>query len=161
MTPTESRLDTASKPPRAVRPTLGTRKSTMSVTIEQRLREMEVVHNMLRIAMAEDGDEDDEVKEEYGKRADESLASLRLSLEEARRIEGVDQREPTFQESTSPAVHPEHNTDKLQISLAESENKVGDLSPSDFWCLILCLFLLGPLLVGAFFGVYVKIRIDR
>lgn len=62
----------------------------MSVTIEQRLREMELVHQMLQVAMAEDGDESDEVKEEYGKRVDESLASLRTKLEEARRNEGLD-----------------------------------------------------------------------
>lgn len=60
----------------------------MAVTIEQRLREMEVVNVMLRAAMAEDGDEDDEVKEAYGKQADEELTHLRSKLEEARRNEG-------------------------------------------------------------------------
>ena len=69
------------------RPAFGTRKSTMSVTIEQRLREMEAVNQMLRAAMAEDGDESDEVKEEYGKKVDEGLASLRLKLEAARQKE--------------------------------------------------------------------------
>lgn len=77
-------------PLKSARPGLGTRKSTMSVTIEQRLREMELVHRMLHIAMAEDGGEDDEVKEEYGRKVDESLASLRTKLEEARRSEGLD-----------------------------------------------------------------------
>lgn len=62
----------------------------MSVTIEQRLREMQLVSDMLQAAMAEDGDEDDEVKEEYGKKMDETLASLRVKLEEAKRNEGKD-----------------------------------------------------------------------
>lgn len=48
---------------------------------------------MLHVAMAEDGHESDEVKEEYGKRVDESLASLRTKLEEARRNEGLEPRE--------------------------------------------------------------------
>lgn len=49
---------------------------------------MELVNTMLRAAMAEDGKEDDQVKEEYGKQADEGLAKLRSRLEEARRNEG-------------------------------------------------------------------------
>ena len=44
--------------------------------------------DMLQIAMAEDGAEDDEIKEDYAKRADETLASMRAKLEEARRNEG-------------------------------------------------------------------------
>ena len=60
----------------------------MSITIEQRLREMELVNEMLQAAMAEDGDEEDEVKEEYGRKMDEQLASLRTKLEDARRNEG-------------------------------------------------------------------------
>ncbi|KAL9119814.1 MAG: hypothetical protein Q9187_003628 [Circinaria calcarea] len=77
-------------PVKPVRPGLVTRTSTMSVTIEQRLREMQLVSDMLQAAMAEDGDEDDEAKEEYGKRMDETLATLRVKLEEARRNEGKD-----------------------------------------------------------------------
>ena len=49
---------------------------------------MELVNQMLQAAMAEDGDESDEVKEEYGKKVDETLADLREKLEEARRAEG-------------------------------------------------------------------------
>ena len=72
------------------RPTLPTRKSTQSQTIEQRLREMSVVHEMLRIAMADDGDENDSEKEEYGRQFDQRLAGIREQLEEARRQEGKD-----------------------------------------------------------------------
>ena len=71
-----------------MRPSLGPRKSTMSVTIEQRLRELSLVGIMLKAAMTEDGPEDDEVKEEYGSQVDEDLAMLRSKLEEARRNEG-------------------------------------------------------------------------
>lgn len=61
----------------------------MSVTIEQRLREMSLVHQMLHAAMAEEGDEDDEVKEAYGKQMDEQLAALKARLEEAKIEEGL------------------------------------------------------------------------
>ena len=73
-----------------MRPGLLTRKSTMSVTIEQRLREMELVHKMLTAAMTDDGLEDDVVKEEYGKTADNTLASLKAKLAEAKLREGKD-----------------------------------------------------------------------
>lgn len=79
----------APSPLKKVRPGLGTRKSTMSVTIEQRLREMSLVHQMLHAAMAEEGDEDDDVKESYGKQMDEQLAALRARLEQARMEENL------------------------------------------------------------------------
>ena len=77
-----------------VRPVLTTRKSTLSITIEQRLREMELVSQMLHVAMAEGGDETDEVKEQYGRKMDETLADLREKLEEARRNEGKPPLDP-------------------------------------------------------------------
>lgn len=51
---------------------------------------MSVVHEMLRIAMADDGDENDSEKEEYGRQFDQRLAGIREQLEEARRQEGKD-----------------------------------------------------------------------
>ena len=90
-----------------VRPSLTARKSTLSVTIEQRLREMELVSQMLQIAMAEDGDETDEVKEQYGKKMDETLADLREKLEEARRNEGKPPLDsPANQPSTNSGNRP-------------------------------------------------------
>ncbi|KAL8908574.1 MAG: hypothetical protein Q9171_005409 [Xanthocarpia ochracea] len=86
--PTNTPPVQSSPPSKMTRPGLGTRKSTMSVTIEQRLQEMSLVHQMLRAAMAEDGDEDDDVKEEYGKQMDNTLAALRVRLEEAKTFEG-------------------------------------------------------------------------
>lgn len=123
-----------STPVKPARPCLGTRNSTMSVTIEQRLREMELVHQMLHVAMAEDGDESDEVKEEYGKRVDESLASLRSKLQEARRNEGLDAGEVNKDNSIESQDTLTSNggidrstsdLDKLQTVLAESQTKVG------------------------------------
>ncbi|KAL8764981.1 MAG: hypothetical protein Q9209_007782 [Squamulea sp. 1 TL-2023] len=92
----------SSPPPTKTRPGLGPRKSTMSVTIQQRLREMSLVHEMLRAAMAEDGNESDELKEEYGKQADDSLAALRARLEEAKALEAslVKDKAPTNETSS-------------------------------------------------------------
>lgn len=105
----------------------------MSVTIEQRLREMELVSQMLQVAMAEDGDESDEVKEEYGKRVDESLASLRTKLEEARRNEGLDsgeeKKDANAESRKAATVRAEtdrspSDLDKLPTASTESEQEV-------------------------------------
>ena len=61
----------------------------MSLDLQQKLREMELVHQMLKIAMAQDGDEDDELKAEYNQKMDESIAELRTQLEESRAAEGL------------------------------------------------------------------------
>ncbi|KAL8719632.1 MAG: hypothetical protein Q9225_003380 [Loekoesia sp. 1 TL-2023] len=97
--------------PKKMRPGLGTRKSTMSVTIEQRLREMSLVHEMLRAAMAEDGDENDEVKEEYGKQMDETLAALKARLEEAKSNEGILSSEAELDVKTMPKESSVHSPD--------------------------------------------------
>lgn len=105
----------------------------MSVTIEQRLKEMELVHQMLHIAMAEDGSESDEVKEQYGKRADESLVMLRTKLEVARRNEGLDSGEEkndatteTSKAATSSAETDRltSESDKLPTAFTESQLEV-------------------------------------
>lgn len=115
----------------ARRPVLHSRKSTMSITIEQRLREMELVHQMLRVAMAEDGNDNDEVKEEYGRKVDESLASLRVRLEEARRNEGIDPQDKevskvSSEKSNGVTTYQATSGDgKLLEALRESEGKVS------------------------------------
>ncbi|KAL8715894.1 MAG: hypothetical protein Q9220_000561 [cf. Caloplaca sp. 1 TL-2023] len=65
----------------------------MSVTIQQRLHEMSLVHQMLRAAMTEDGDEDDETKEQYGSQMDENFAALKAKLEQAKADEGLESPE--------------------------------------------------------------------
>ena len=113
---------------RTVRPALGARKSTMSVTIEQRLREMSVVSTMLRAAMADDGSGDDEIKEEYGNQVDEDLAMLKEKLNKARRSEGkepldieVDLDLPKSTEEAEPVAE----ATSLETKQAASEDRVG------------------------------------
>ncbi|MCJ1395626.1 hypothetical protein MMC18_008512 [Xylographa bjoerkii] len=144
--PASESTDTVGSPPvqglKPVRPSLGPRKSTMSVTIEQRLQEMELVNEMLKIAMAEDGEESDEVKEEYGRKVDETLADLREQLEEARRKEGkpplssADGTPPTNEKpvpiesghsDATPDILPNKQIEELQSALTASQEKVATL----------------------------------
>lgn len=105
----------------------------MSISLEQSLREMEVVHTMLQVAMAEDGDSTDEAKEEYGKKVDESLAAIREKLEEARRSQGLDTGDSNSEAATEvPKAAPlgiETETsiaeiNELKSGLVESRSKV-------------------------------------
>ena len=110
------------------RPKLLARKSTMSPTIEQRLREIALVHQMIKAAMAEDGDEEDEVKEEYGKQADEELAELRSKLEEARRNEGKPPLNADHDESIrvmDVSAKPADGDAELKAKLALSQQEVS------------------------------------
>ncbi|MCJ1305409.1 hypothetical protein MMC08_008223 [Hypocenomyce scalaris] len=125
---TEKTEPSASRKP--ARPALGTRKSTTSVGIEQRLQEMELVNQMLRAAMAEDGDEDDEVKEEYEKKVDETLASLRMKLEEARRNEAEEGIAPTRMSAIKPGVGDAH-TDGNVMKETSSRDETGRQSDID------------------------------
>lgn len=106
----------------------------MSVTIEQRLREMELVSEMLQIAMAEDGDKTDEVKEEYGKKMEETLADLRGKLEEARRNEGkppLDPPEPSQAGAAADFDEGEgRRIEELESALVASQEKVSRSCPS-------------------------------
>ncbi|KAL9040070.1 MAG: hypothetical protein Q9180_002143 [Flavoplaca navasiana] len=120
-TPTPSAAETTKQ----VRPGLGTRKSTMSVTIEQRLRDISIVHQMLRVAMADDGDDDDEVKEQYGKEADERLADLRARLEEARTAEAQSSHQE--QPDTETSIKEDH-AELPEVTLPKSEAEDPDRS---------------------------------
>ena len=106
---------------------MGPRKSTMSVSIEQRLREMSVVSTMLRAAMADDGSGDDEIKEEYSNQVDEDLAMLKEKLNNARQSEG---KEPFDAENdmklpnSAKEVEPVVETAGLETKLAKSEERV-------------------------------------
>lgn len=88
---------------------------------------MELVNTMLRAAMAEDGEEDDEVKEEYGKQADEGLAKLRSKLEEARRNEGksiMNGSEIGQNEQQVATVESPRSNAALEIKFEESQREV-------------------------------------
>ena len=124
--PANQEIDHSKPSSTMVRPGLGNRKSTMSVTIEQRLREMSLVHEMLRAAMIEDGDEKDEVKEEYGKQMDETLAALKTKLEEAKSKEGLlGVRDDSAIDSTAnQGPYPSLDTDEeVATPLGESRNE--------------------------------------
>ena len=100
------------------------------MTIEQRLREMELVSDMLQIAMSEEGADDEEIKEDYGKRADETLAAMRAKLEEARRNEGKPPIEPTTvpaeaASSNAEAVETPKLLRAVQSELDAAHGKVG------------------------------------
>ena len=97
---------------------------------------MELVHTLLTAAMADDGIEDDQVKEEYGKTADDTLASLRAKLVQARHNEGKEgHKEPESNAHTSAdgeagdGADIQHIVDDGQLSsaLAESTQKVCHL----------------------------------
>lgn len=68
---------------------------------------------MLRVAMADDGNEDDEAKEEYGKKVDETLANLRAKLEDARRSEGKIDSESTENASDDPFIATSDPKDQI------------------------------------------------
>ena len=80
--------------------------------------------------MAEDGDEDDKVKEEYGKKADETLASLRMKLEEARRNEAEEGIAPARMSAIKPGVGDAH-TDGNSMKETSSHDKIGRQSDTD------------------------------
>ena len=100
----------------------------MSVTIEQRLREMSLVSTMLRAAMADDGSGDDEMKEEYNNQVDEDLAMLKEKLNNARRSEGkepLDAENETDLPKLSEVAEPVVEATGLETQLAASEERVG------------------------------------
>ena len=85
---------------------------------------------MLRVAIAEDGDDDDEVKEEYGRKVDESLASLRIKLEEARGNEKIEPQEREIskvssEKSSGVDTQGTRGDGRLLEALGESEAKVS------------------------------------
>ncbi|KAL9025972.1 MAG: hypothetical protein Q9196_005291 [Gyalolechia fulgens] len=124
--PTGTVLNRNLTSPKRMRPGLGPRKSTMSVTIEQRLREMSLVHQMLRAAMVEDGDEDDEVKEEYGKQMDDTLAALKARLKEAKRDEGLVDSEAESETKQVTAEDRNRSVDiDGEVANATDDNRTG------------------------------------
>lgn len=75
--------------------------------------------------MADDGDDDDEVKEQYGKEADERLADLRARLEEARTAEA----QSSHEEQPDPETSIQEDHAKLpKATLPKSEAEHPDRS---------------------------------
>lgn len=84
--------DVEKKPP--TRPALGSRKSTRSVLIEQRIREFELVNSMLQQAIASDGVDDHE-QQSINEEAAASIAKLKADLAKVRQFERENGRLPT------------------------------------------------------------------
>lgn len=100
----------------------------MSVTIEQRLREMSVVSTMLRAAMADDGSGDDEIKEEYGNQVDEDLVMLKEKLNKARRSEGKEPLDAENDMDLPKSIEEAQSVVEatgLETKLVASEERVG------------------------------------
>ena len=94
------------------------------------MREMDLVHSMLKAAMAEDGDEEDEVKEEYGRQMEENLAGLKEKLEEARRNEGKDPIPSRAIQEETDSKEAATGLDHHQVELGACQEKVRQ-SPSN------------------------------
>ncbi|EXJ93157.1 hypothetical protein A1O3_01714 [Capronia epimyces CBS 606.96] len=77
-----------------VRPSLGSRQSTRSVLIEQKIREFELVNTMLQAAMTADG-ADGEEKESINQEASSIIAKLKSDLVKVREFERDNGRLPT------------------------------------------------------------------
>ena len=83
--------------PVPVRPALGSRKSTRSVLIEQRVREFELVNSMLQAAMTADGI-DEEEQQLLDQEAANTIAKLKSDLFKVRGFERSHGRVPTAAE---------------------------------------------------------------
>ncbi|OAP54717.1 hypothetical protein AYL99_11165 [Fonsecaea erecta] len=79
------------------RPPLGSRKSTRSLLIEQRIREFELVNSMLRAAMTADG-ADEEEQQSMDNDAASKIARLKSDLAKVRAFERTHGRVPTAAE---------------------------------------------------------------
>lgn len=105
---------------------------------------MQMVHEMLAAAMAEDGDGNDEDKEEAARKADEGIAMLKAKLEKAKASEAENEESPDQPEKDpeadpmEPEMKPDSNDHQrdavapeeavsapLKAKLEESEAKVN------------------------------------
>lgn len=77
-----------------IRPVLGSRKSTRSVLIEQKIREFELVNTMLQAAMTADG-ADGEEQESITHEVSSTIAKLKSDLAKVREFEHIHGRVPT------------------------------------------------------------------
>ena len=128
------------KPP-PTRPPLGKRQSTRSVALQQRIREYQLVSDMLRLAMATEG-EDQHDNEHIAQEAAATMAKLKADLANAtafEKLSGYSSDEAGLQENmvigredeSTAAPSPERMGDDLvalEAELAESRAAVSALS---------------------------------
>ncbi|EXJ91362.1 hypothetical protein A1O1_04474 [Capronia coronata CBS 617.96] len=113
------------KPKAPVRPALGSRQSTRSVMIEQKIREFELVNTMLQAAMTADGVEDEE-QELIKQEASSTIAKLKSDLAKVREFERVHGRLPTEAEledaqSAKEEAEPTSPTDEQEAEAPSAE----------------------------------------
>ncbi|KAK5098208.1 hypothetical protein LTS08_006341 [Lithohypha guttulata] len=112
---------------RSVRPTLGSRKSTHSVLMEQQFREFELVNRMLQQALNAEGADPDR-QEALETEAAETMDKLRNTLGKVRKFEKKNNRAPTEDElaevssvDTAPSdVEKDLDPDDSMVSAAPS-----------------------------------------
>ncbi len=85
---------------------------------------MELVHDMLRVAMASDGEKDDPVKEEAEKKMEETIANLKVKLNDARIEEGMEPLGPGPLKDQNDPVTIANGAVELQEELDASREKV-------------------------------------
>ena len=99
------------------RPRLGSRKSTRSVLIEQRILEFQLVNKMLHQAMEVEGVDDAEA-EKLEKKASDKIDKVRSDLTRIRQFEKENGRTPNEAELADMASAPEEEGDLTAASLS-------------------------------------------
>ena len=117
------------------RPPLGTRQSTRSVVLQQRVREFELVNEMLQAAMAAEDDGDMKKQERLEEEVSESMTKLRNDIDRVRAFEKQHGRTPTELELSADSrtereltVVAASSAKDLKAELEESQAKVTALT---------------------------------
>lgn len=113
------------------RPTIGNRQSTRSVALAQRIREFEIVNQMLQVAMAQEGDE--EGQDHAQSEAAVTIAKLKADLAQAvdqeaveAQVEDVEIPQPSIDVQDASEKHDKVTA--LREQLSESQGLVNTLS---------------------------------
>ena len=90
----------------------------MSVDLQQKLEELRSVHKLLRNAMAQEGDEDDALKQEHAEEMDNILNELSEKLKEAKTHDdpATKAEKSTAQDATPIDGHNSHSKVKIPHS---------------------------------------------
>ena len=130
VTTTDSDASPATRRPR---PALGSRKSTNSVLMERRIREFEVVSQMLSQAMTADG-ADPEERAVMDAEAAETMTKLRTTLTKVRKFEKQHGRMPSEAELTEissvdeDAMTESEHFDPRESGMSATPSAIGDHS---------------------------------
>ena len=125
------------------RPPLGHRQSTRSAALQQRMREFEIVNEMLQAAMAAEDAGDDIEQTKISEKVEQSMLKLKNDLEKAKAVENGDGHGPEDSElgaeaateterglaetAAASAKDATDETSVLKLQLEESNGKVEAL----------------------------------